>query len=204
LSTGVRIIKPFLPKKISLVVYDHKIVDFKTKFKPIELIIILDNLINNSKKAINAKEQRIEKNQQAFNGKIEVTFNIINESSDQSTKLLYRSIFITEKTFKAFALKQIPVWMAVPGLVNEVKKLGFDLFDDICKNHYYDNTQNEDVRCGQVVKLCKELDNQFSIDQCQKLRKNIWNRLELNYNLLKKYITNSQKTINNHFEFLQS
>ena len=131
-------------------------------------------------------------------------FNIINESSDQSTKLLYRSIFITEKTFKAFALRQIPIWMAVPGLVKEVKKLGFDLFDDICKNHYYDNTQDEDVRCGQVVKLCKELDNQFSIDQCQKLRKNIWNRLELNYNLLKKYITNSQKTINNHFEFLQS
>jgi signal transduction histidine kinase len=74
----INIIKPFLPKKISLIVYDHKIVDFKTKFKPIELIIILDNLINNSKKAINAKEKSIEKSIETFNGKIEVTFKVIN------------------------------------------------------------------------------------------------------------------------------
>jgi hypothetical protein len=94
--------------------------------------------------------------------------------------------------------------MAVPGLVAEVKKLGFDLFDDICKNHYYDNTQDENVRCEQVAELCGELDRQFSIAQCQELRKNIWNRLESNYNLLKKYIMNNQQTINNHFKFLQS
>jgi len=155
--------------------------------------VLIDGLVDNHKQHIN--------NDNIFRSCL---FNVINESSDQSTDLLYRSIFITEKTFKAFALRQIPIWMAVPGLVAEVKKLGFDLFDDICKNHYYDNTQNEDVRCEQVVELCCELDNQFSMDQCQELRKNIWDRLESNYNLLKKYIKNSQKTIYSHFEFLQS
>jgi len=155
--------------------------------------VLIDGLIDNHKQHLNSDN--------IFRSCL---FNVINESSDQSTKLLYRSIFITEKTFKAFALRQIPIWMAVPGLVAEVKKLGFDLFDDICKNHYYDNTQDENVRCEQVAELCGELDSQFSIVQCQELRKNIWNRLESNYNLLKKYIMNNQQTINNHFKFLQS
>lgn len=155
--------------------------------------VLIDGLIDNHNQHLN--------NDNIFRSCL---FNIINESSDQSTKLLYRSIFITEKTFKAFALRQIPIWMAVPGLVKEVKKLGFDLFDDICKNHYYDDTQDENIRCEQVVELCRELDRQFSIDQCQELRKNIWDRLESNYILLKKYIMNNQKTINDHFEFLQN
>jgi hypothetical protein len=155
--------------------------------------VLIDGLIDNHKQHLNSDN--------IFRSCL---FNIINESSDQSTRLLYRSIFITEKTFKAFALRQIPVWMAVPGLVAEVKKLGFDLFDDICKNHYYDNTQDENVRCEQVEELCGELDRQFSIAQCQELRKNIWDRLESNYNLLKKYIMNNKETSNTHFKFLQS
>lgn len=155
--------------------------------------VLIDGLIDNHKQHLNSDD--------IFRSCL---FNIINESSDQSTKLLYRSIFITEKTFKSFALRQIPIWMSVPGLVAEVKKLGFDLFDDICKNHYYDNTQDENVRCEQVAELCGELDSQFSIAQCQELRNNIWDRLESNYNLLKKYIMNNQQTVNNHFKFLQS
>lgn len=155
--------------------------------------VLIDGLTDNNNQHIN--------NDNIFRSCL---FNIINESSDQSTKLLYRSIFITEKTFKAFALRQIPIWMAVPGLVKEVKKLGFDTFDDVCKNHYYDDTLEENVRCEQVAELCRELDNQFSIGQCQELRKNLWNRLDSNYNLLKKYIMNSQHTMNDHFEYLQN
>ena len=73
----INVIKPFLPKKISLVVYQHKINNFITTFKPIELIIIIDNLINNAKKSITAKEKI---NSASFNPKIEIAFNLINES----------------------------------------------------------------------------------------------------------------------------
>ena len=129
-------------------------------------------------------------------------FNIINESSDQSTPNLYRSIFITEKTFKAFALRQIPIWMAVPGLVSKVRNLGFDLFDDLCQNHFYDNTNSEELRCQQVAQMCLALDKKFTLDQCQQTRSGIWHRLEYNYLLLKKYISSHQQTLEGHFTFL--
>jgi signal transduction histidine kinase len=80
----INVIKPFLPKKISLVLYEHYITEFTTTFKPIELIIILDNLINNAKKGINSKEQTQHKD---FNPKIEVYFNKI---SDSQIQLIFR------------------------------------------------------------------------------------------------------------------
>lgn len=73
----INIIKPFLPKKISLVVYEHNIENFITTFKPLELIIVLDNLINNSKKAITSRENSLET---SFDPKIEITFNQLNEN----------------------------------------------------------------------------------------------------------------------------
>jgi len=76
----INIIKPFLPKKVSLAVYENSLKDFITTFKPIELIIILDNLINNSKKAINAKE--LTTNSDYF-PKIEVSFIPITKSQLQ-------------------------------------------------------------------------------------------------------------------------
>ena len=76
----INIIKPFLSKKVSLVVYEHSIDEFITTFKPIELIITLDNLINNAKKAINAKASI---NSENYNGRIEITFDKINDSELQ-------------------------------------------------------------------------------------------------------------------------
>lgn len=76
----INIIKPFLSKKVSLMVYEHSIDEFTTVFKPIELIIIIDNLINNSKKAIATKSSH---NPENYSGKIEVNFNKISDSELQ-------------------------------------------------------------------------------------------------------------------------
>jgi signal transduction histidine kinase len=73
----LNIVKPFLPTKLSMVLYEHNITDFLTTFKPIELIIVLDNLVNNSKKAIKARE---EQTNLAFDPNIEVSFKLLNES----------------------------------------------------------------------------------------------------------------------------
>ena len=71
--------------------------------------------------------------------------NVIVESSEQHEPNRWTSQFITEKTFKAFALLQIPIWCAVPGLVKCVRNLGFDVFDDVV-DHSYDNVQDEQQR----------------------------------------------------------
>lgn len=73
----INIIKPFLDSSISLVVYEQNTNEFNTKFKPLELIIIIDNLISNSKKALKAKQDISELN---FQPKIEVSFVELNEN----------------------------------------------------------------------------------------------------------------------------
>jgi hypothetical protein len=110
-------------------------------------------------------------------------FNIVVESSTQTDPDVWTSIFITEKTFKAFAMCQVPVWFAVPGLVQQVRALGFDMFDDIV-DHSYDSIQDQNLRIQTVINTVSALDQQYTIDHCQQLRFSLWHRLQANYNLL--------------------
>lgn len=110
-------------------------------------------------------------------------FNLVVESSSQTDPGIWRSIFITEKTFKAFGLRQIPIWFAVPGLVAEVRKLGFDMFDDIV-NHSYDQVVNEQQRFAQIFDQIQRLNHSMDLSQCQQLRHNIHDRLNNNFNML--------------------
>lgn len=110
-------------------------------------------------------------------------FNIIVETSSQSDPASWNSVFLTEKTFKCFDLYQIPLWFAVPGTVDQVRQLGFDLFDDII-DHTYDTVVNETDRRNLIISQIKNLDYQYDLSSCQTLRKNIWNRLQSNYDLL--------------------
>lgn len=123
-------------------------------------------------------------------------FNIVAESSAQHEQWVWRSKFITEKTFKAFALRQIPLWWAVPGLVTEIRKLGFDLFDDlVC--HDYDHESDEAVRLEKLFTLIKNLDQTYTVDQCQELRHKLKSRLDHNFDLLQS-LCDQQNTIYNN------
>jgi hypothetical protein len=108
--------------------------------------------------------------------------NIIAESSSQHDDT-WHSVFVTEKTFKAFGMLQIPVWWAVPGLVNCVRKMGFDLFDDTI-DHSYDNEFNEEIRLEMVV---RELTKLQELDLAQ-LRMNLRPRLEKNFQRLNQIV----------------
>lgn len=110
----------------------------------------------------------------------ESCFNVICETSSQTDPGIWTDIFITEKTFKCFAMYQIPVWFAVPGLVNKVRALGLDLFDDIV-DHSYDQIQDENLRRQAVIEQVAKLDKQFGLAQCQDLRIQLWPRLCANY-----------------------
>lgn len=115
-------------------------------------------------------------------------FNLVAESSSQTDHSIWRSIFITEKTFKAFGLRQIPIWFAVPGLVREVRKLGFDMFDDIV-DHSYDLVADQNQRFATVFAQIKKLHQDMDLKQCQTLRDNLIERFNANFNLLLHHAT---------------
>jgi hypothetical protein len=122
-------------------------------------------------------------------------FNIVVESSSQTDPRIWRSQFITEKTFKAFGLRQIPLWMAVPGLVAQVRALGFDMFDDII-DHSYDTIVDEYQRQEKLVEQITQLNQTYSLDQCQQLRNQLNTRLEQNFQLLMLRFQTSHIVIN--------
>lgn len=114
--------------------------------------------------------------------------NIIAESSSQSDSECWSSIFITEKTFKAFKMLQLPIWWAVPGTVNCVREMGFDLFDDII-DHSYDSIVNESQRLSKVIHQIQQLNSMDLISLRQQLKE----RLNQNQNHLKTMAANQKR-----------
>jgi hypothetical protein len=113
--------------------------------------------------------------------------NIIAESSSQSGEA-WTSVFVTEKTFKAFAMLQLPIWWAVPGVVACVRQMGFDLFDDII-DHSYDSEQEEDCRLELVIQQLKTLEKLNLID----LRSQLKHRLAANWQKLDNIVQDRQR-----------
>jgi len=109
--------------------------------------------------------------------------NFVIETSSQVEKNSWSDIFITEKSFKPFAYRQIPIWFAVPGTVNVMRNMGFDMFDDII-DHSYDEITNPQTRLINVINILDKITKQYSIGDMNSLRKSIWPRLNSNANLL--------------------
>lgn len=107
-------------------------------------------------------------------------FNIVIESSDLVEPWAWRSRFITEKTFKAFAWRQIPIWFAVPGTVDAVRKLGFDVFDNLLDWHSYDTETNQELRIKKIVNIIANLDKKYSLEGCKKLKDELIERINFN------------------------
>jgi len=90
-------------------------------------------------------------------------FNIINEAAFEpepgATELInHHRPGMTEKSYKCFALFQIPLWLAPYRAVNCYRDLGFDVFDDIV-DHGYDLEPDPEKRiymlADQVEKICQ-------------------------------------------------
>jgi|APSaa5957512493_1039668.scaffolds.fasta_scaffold23003_3 hypothetical protein len=145
-------------------------------FKPHRLPLLVDGPIS-----ISAKNQHHHTNPDFF----DCLFNLVVETSSQTDSDSWTEIFITEKTFKAIAYRQIPVWFAVPGTVEEVRRLGFDTFDDII-DHSYDNITSSEVRMSKIVSTMKYFVNNYTLEQANNLRINLWSRLNNNVLLLDK------------------
>lgn len=154
--------------------HDYELRDYQPLFGEDSLPILLDGTIDTS---------NIGKIYDVQDTWYQSLFNIVVETSSQQDHGSYRSIFITEKTFKSFAMCQIPIWFAVPGLVNQVRLLGFDMFDDII-DHSYDRIQSQANRMQQVLGQITKINEAFTLEQCAQQRILLWPRLMHNYNLL--------------------
>ena len=128
-------------------------------------------------------------------------FNIVAETSSQ-TEANWRSVFLTEKTWKAVMQRQMPIWYGVPGLVEHVRSLGFDTFDDILGGHQYDAIQDETQRHQSVFDLLRQLNDQYSLADCQTLQQQLQPRLAANFEQLLQYFrTNRRQVFNAVLEF---
>jgi hypothetical protein len=113
------------------------------------------------------------------------TFNIVAESSGQTMDAhIWKNVFLTEKTWKVIMQHQLPIWYGVQGTVDQVRQLGFDTFDDILDNHRYDGIKNESERYQQVFELIVNINKQYSLEDCQRLRTQLRPRLIANYERL--------------------
>ena len=132
-----------------------------------------------------------------------VGFNSISHNTSYSKNPYWSSIdsdrhFFTEKSAKSFLMGQIPLFLATPGYVQQLRKLGFDVFDDII-NHDYDKEDYVIKRCNEIYKELKRislqdikhLDYKVKTYCLQRLQNNINNLIKLgNKDNLIKWINN--------------
>jgi len=127
---------------------------------------------------------------------------VVTESSDQ-TDIGWTEIFITEKTFKSFMYRQIPIFNAVPGTVNVVRNLGFDVFDDII-DHSYDTINDSETRMQTMVVELKKITEKYNIDEMTDLRKELWPRINKNVELVHYYNKRHNTTMMEYFSKLSN
>jgi hypothetical protein len=92
--------------------------------------------------------------------------------------------------------RQIPIWFGVPGLVEHVRSLGFDTFDDIL-DHGYDNILDETQRHQSVFELIAKLNDRYSLTDCQILRQQLQPRLAANFEQLQEYFRTNRRQVSN-------
>lgn len=107
---------------------------------------------------------------------LESLIHLVAETSiqdDANDENCWGSVFVTEKTFKAFDYRQMPLWFAVPNFVCHLRDAGFDLFDDWFDNHSYDNINNQTQRFNRVFDILNSsltrIQDQGGVDQVSKL-----------------------------------
>ena len=73
-------------------------------------------------------------------------------------------LFFTEKTAKPFCCNQIPLFVSAPGYVEILRRLGFDVFDDIV-DHSYDKEDNIIKRCDLVFTQLKNISEMRTVEE---------------------------------------
>jgi len=92
--------------------------------------------------------------------------------------------FLTEKTTKSFYCRQLPLFIAPAGYVEHLRKLGFDVFDDLL-DHNYDKEDNIFKRCDIIADNLKDYTS-LPVENWNKHLENLKSRFDHNIELCKK------------------
>ena len=116
-------------------------------------------------------------------------FNIVCETAYESNTdqlVHHHRPGMTEKSYKCFALFQIPIWLAPYRAVECYRNLGFDVFDDIV-DHAYDLEPDPIKRIELVV---DQIENISQVIELADLKTTLLLRFENNWQRLQHYAHN--------------
>lgn len=108
---------------------------------------------------------------------------VITEGNEQHMHNVPETVLVSEKTFKCFAWRQFPIWISVPGTVQAVRDMQFDVFDDLFNGHDYDTIQDQQLRVKTALDCAVNFAKQ-PIWKLQDIRKRHLDRLQENHKKL--------------------
>lgn len=119
----------------------------------------------------------------AFNIITESAYETVSNEADHHTKPA-----LTEKTYKAIVLAQLPIFVAPKYTVQCYRERGFDPFDDII-DHSYDTEGNPQIR---IKKIADQIEHfcLMNINDLVSLKSSLMPRFVKNYNNLKYWAFN--------------
>ena len=115
--------------------------------------------------------------------------NLVTETS------IYKdTIFVSEKSWKPFMSGQFGLWLSNPGTVDFFRDLGFDVFDDIFQDHFYDKETDLNKRIDNLHSIIDDYMQMNSSDMFEKTLPRRKANLELFYSEdLEQKLTNQTK-----------
>lgn len=125
------------------------------------------------------------------NSNINQLVNVVVETLVINDSLLYNPLFITEKSVKPFYYYQMPIFIGQKGLVNELRGLGYDLFDDYFENHYYDEIESNYIRMQEALRITDNFYKKFSTETLPALKIKLLDRLDHNLNIARTFAEDS-------------
>lgn len=115
----------------------------------------------------------------------DIVYGALCQIVQETNERLDQEIYLSEKSFKVFAWHQLPIYVTVPGHVQKVRDIGFDVFDDIFEGHKYDLETSRNIHRLKILSLIKRLLDRYpTIEDAQELRYKLWDRIVANNNHL--------------------
>lgn len=145
--------------------------------KPYKFPILVDGLIDNE-------------NAYSVGPMTGSLINVIAETSSCPSRYKTNS-FLTEKTFKCFALKQIPLWFGHKKLIQTATDLGYDIFDDIIDQRLISSEEDFEKKSLLVCNQLAQFIN-LDIESLNNLYRELEPRLLHNQDLTKFYFNTNK------------
>lgn len=95
--------------------------------------------------------------------------NLVTETYYFSSYNMKSEMFITEKTWKVFTAKQIPVIIGPKGILERLRKFGFDVFDDLIDNSY--DNESDATRLFSAINAVNSIVNKYTVEEFSELTK---------------------------------